>query len=47
MKIRNITFNDLDLDKCYPSHDPKQYSRGNRQSDILGNANASNIFEAL
>jgi len=24
MKIRGITFNGLDLDKCYTGHDPKQ-----------------------
>jgi len=41
MKVRGTTFNDLDLGKCYPGHDPEQHSRGfSRRSDTLGNANA-------
>jgi len=31
MKIKDV-ISGLDLDKCYPDHDPEQ-------SDILGNAN--------
>ena len=41
MKIRGTISNDLDLDKCYPDHDPEQHSRGfSHRSDTLGNANA-------
>ena len=40
MKLRDITFNGLDLDKYYPEYDPK-HSRGfNHRSDTLHNANA-------
>ena len=41
MKRRDTTTNCLNLDKCYPGHDPEQHSRGfSRRSDTLGNANA-------
>jgi len=44
MKIRRTTSNDLDLDKCYPDHDPEQHSRDfSYQSDTLGNVNASGV----
>ena len=28
MKIKSTTSNGFDLDKCYPGHNPEQYSRG-------------------
>jgi len=41
MIIRDTTSIDFDLDKCYPGHDLKQYSRGfSCSSDILRNVNA-------
>jgi len=41
MKIRETISNDLDLNKCYPEHEPKQYSRSfSHWSDNLCNVNA-------
>ena len=35
-RIRDLTSNDFDLDKCYPEYNPKQHSRGfSRRSNTL------------
>jgi len=40
MKIKRIVSNGFDLDKCYPEHDPEQYSRSfSCQLNTLRNAN--------
>ena len=42
MKITGTTSNGLDFNKCYPEHDPEQYSKCfSRRSDTLRNANVS------
>ena len=41
MKIRGTTSNDLDLNKCYPDHNPEQYSRAFSRRSDLDSVNAS------
>ena len=48
MKIRDITSNSLDFDKCCSGHDPEQYLRNcSHQSDTLGNANADSTLSLI
>jgi len=45
MKIRGTTSNDFDVDKCYPEHDPEQYSRGFSRRTFLRNADNTVTFK--
>jgi len=47
MKTRGTIFNDFDLNKYYPGHDPEQHSRDFiRRSDTLRNAGGIITFKS-